>query len=385
MKRIVSVLLILTVLLLPSLLPAAADDAARPSILQVQTEGAIVTVAADEWITAYCVTAKDVIPEADHPDWRPCGGFWFSFFKSDGAYYVRVRDKNGAVSDAVPFVVESGFRYVAEAEGLDHLTKPIEDFLAENNDGIDAFNARIAKSATDAGLYTRMAVANVSMTLLSDMAGYGMTLSYQPRGNFTKQGNWGLSPAWGTHLSEQEKDSAGTYRHYGMNCGTILVWVYKQAGLNVSNASGCKVIYDFGIHRRQNDNKLPLDAGDTGDIIKTSTGHTMMILDRVDTDDDGLSDSYYVLEMESPYLKLKLRSLYSVRLCTLYDMSAVFDDTGSVKHSLYWWSGSFWIPKEDFPSYYDADAVQYPVLTDDFPMFRTQLKRNCLFGRFLNL
>lgn len=382
MKRLKRVLSVFIAVL--SLLPFAAawaDGLTPPSVLQVLTEGAIVTFRADQWVTAYCVTTTDVIPEADHPDWRPCGGFGFSFFKTDGAYCLRVRNQNGMVSDAAPFVVESGFRYVTEAEGLGHLTTPMEEFLADNGDAIDAFNERIAKSATDAGIYTRMAVGNIGMTLLSDMAGYGMTLSYQPRGNYTLQDEWGISPGWGTRLRSAEKDSAGTYRHYGMNCGTIIEWVYKQAGLHIGRTGGRKGIFESGYHRRLGDNKLPLDAGDTGDIIATKTGHTMMILDRVDTDEDGLSDSYYVLEMESPYLKLKLRSLYSVRLCTLYDMSAVFDDTGALKQNLVWWTGSYRIPTADFPPYYDADALVPSVQMNGFAPFRIQCKKNCLFGR----
>lgn len=379
MKRVI--LLTLTAFLLLPFASATADGSERPSITDVRTDKAIVTVSADRWVTAYCVTTTDVIPEPDHPDWRPCGGFWFSFFKTDGSYFVRVRDAHGAVSDAMPFTVDSGFLYVTEAEGLGHLTKPIEDFLAENGDDVDSFNARIAKSAGDAGLYSRAAVANVSMTLLSDMARYGMTLSYQPKGNFTSQNDWGLSPSWGKRFGNAEHDSAGTYRHYGMNCGTIIVWAYKQAGLNIGMTAGRKYLFESGCHRRFGDNKLPLDAGDTGDVIATKTGHTMMILDRVDTDGDGLSDSYYVLEMESPYLKLKLRSLYSVRMCTLYDMSAVFDDTGAQRRDLRWWTGSYRIPREAFPAYYGDDARIAPLPADRFLPFCIPYARICLFRR----
>jgi hypothetical protein len=381
MKRILCILSIILTLLLPTAF-AAADGESRPSIRAVHVRGAVVSIFTDRPVTAYCITTLDVVPDASHPDWRPCNGRLLKAFKTDGSYFVRVRDENGAVSDAIPFTVESEFRFVAEAEGLDHLTQPIGAFLEENGDGIDAFNARIAKSAADAGLRTRAAVGNVGMTLLSDMAGYGMTLSYQPRGNFTQENDWGLNPEWGARMGTTEKDSAGTYCHYGMNCGTIIVWVYKQAGLNLGTAAGRRGIYDSGLHRKKDDNKLPLDAGDTGDIIATKTGHTMMILDRVDTDGDGLSDSYYVLEMESPYLKLKLRSLYSVRMCTLYDMSAVFDDSGRMRENTKLWTGSFRIPPEAFPAYYDADAVQYGAFGSfDAQTAIQRIPAHCLIGR----
>ncbi len=352
MKRFLQI--ISTALVLLFLLPIAPVNAEedRPLIVRVRVDGAVVTVVCSEPITAYCITTQPIIPPDDHPDWRPMHGIGFSAFKMDGTYYVRVRNADGAVSDPRVFEIRSGYHYVIEAEGQDHLTEPIEDFLASYGDSIEAFNARIAESAIRGGLYRRTGVACVSMRFMSDLADHDMTLSYQPRGDFQKEDNWGISPAWGTRLFPPEKDSCGTYRNYGMNCGTILIWVYKQAGLNLGSAGGRRGIYDSGMVRRQNDNKRPLNAGDTCDLIATKTGHTMMILDRVDTDNDGLSDSYLVLEMESPYLKLKLRSLYSVRLCTLYDMSAVFNDTGAFRRYTKYYTGSYRIDKSLFPDYY---------------------------------
>ncbi len=353
-KRFVQIIAIaLTLLFLLPALPARAEEQGEPPlILRVSVKGAIVTVLCKEPAEAYCITTRPVIPPDGHPDWRPMRGFSFSAFKSDGTYFVRVRDKNGLISRPREFTVKSGYLYVLEAEGQEHLVEPIDTFLAAHNDSIDAFNRRIAESAIAGGLYTRTGVANVSMQLMSDLANCGMTLSYQPSGNFTKEEDWGISPLWGERMKQQESDKAGRYRNYGMNCGTILIWAYKQAGLNISSATGRRGIYDSGMLRRQDDNKRKLDNGDTCDLIATKTGHTMMILDRVDTDGDGLSDSYLVLEMESPYLKLKLRSLYSVRLCTLYDMSAVFDDTGVIKANTRWYTGSFHIGLEAFPDYY---------------------------------
>lgn len=354
-RRIVCfILIVLAVLLLMPDMPAKAEteSAKAPMIVRVRTDGAVVFVVCDTPAEAYCITTKPVIPPADHTDWRPMHGLTFSAFKSDGTYYVRVRGGNGAVSDPKRIVVRSDFRYVLEAEGQGHLMQPIGEFLEANGDSIEAFNERIAESAIRGGLYTRAGVANVSMRFMSDMAAHDMTLSYQPRGDFSLEENWGVSPSWGTKMQREEKDACGVYRHYGMNCGTILIWAYKQAGLNIGKAGGRRGIYDSGMRHYKDDNKKKLNNGDTCDFIATKTGHTMMILDRVDTDEDGLSDSYLVLEMESPYLKLKLRSLYSVRLCTLYDMSAVFDDTGLFRQYTRDYTGSYLIKKRLFPEYY---------------------------------
>jgi hypothetical protein len=354
MKKRVLQLIGMTLALL-FLLPVATARAAaakKPQIEQVRTEGAIVHVMCSEPMTAYCITTKPVVPPDDHPDWRPVNSRLFSAFKSDGVYYVRVRNAAGMVSDPRSFEIRSGFHYVIEAEGQDHLTQPIGTFLESHGDSIEAFNKRIAESAIKGGLYSRTGVANVCMRFMSDLADYNMTLSYQPRGDYQLEEDWGVSPSWGKRFSPPEQDKCGVYRNYGMNCGTILIWAYKQAGLNIGSAPGRRGIYDSGMLLRENDNKRPLNAGDTCDLIATKTGHTMMILDRVDTDDDGLSDSYLVLEMESPYLKLKLRSLYSVRLCTLYDMSAVFDDTGWFRNHTRRYTGSFRINRNMLPDYY---------------------------------
>ena len=343
--------ILLALLILTPALPAGAETDGT-AVVSVRTSGAIVRVTADREITAYCITAQPVEPPSDHPDWRPVSGTSFTAFKTDGSYYVRVRDAEGGVSKPAAFTVRSSYRYVLEAEGQDHLTEPIGEFLTSHGDSIASLNRRIAASALAGGLYTRAGVAAAAMRFMTDLSGHGMTLSYQPSGNFTKEDDWGVSPEWGVRMKKTEKDKAGTYRVYGMNCGTIIVWAYKQAGLNLGTAAGRRKIFDSGMHSRRDDNLRPLDAGDTGDIIATKTGHTMMILDRADADGDGLSDSYLVLEMESPYLKLKLRSLYSIRMCKLYDMSAVFDDSGVLKDYTQSYTGSFRIPLTSMPAVY---------------------------------
>lgn len=361
MKRIRQILSILFALLF--LLPAygAAAESSRPKIVLAEAYGAIVYVETDEEVSSYCITTKDVVPPDNHPDWRPCEGRSFTAFKMDGSYYIRVRREDGTVSEPVPVTVSSSFHYGLEAENVKPLNKPIETLLSENGDSIAAFNAAIAKSAVEGGLYSRSGVANVCMTLLTRLAQYGYTLSYQPSGNFTKADNWGISPGWGTKMNKKEKDKAGTYDRYSMNCGTIIVWAYKQAGLNLNSTARRDGIYDSGLKRRRGDNNISLDSGDTGDIIATKTGHTILVLDRVDTNDDGLSDSYLVFEMESPYLKLKLRSLYSIRLCKMYDMSALFADTGALRKEARFWPGSFYISDAKFPDYYqDAYSADLP-------------------------
>ena len=352
MKRVSRWLCLLLCLVLLPQLGFAEESESLPQILDVSVTGAVITVRASEDVAAYCITTLDVVPEQTHPDWRPCEGDSFSAFKMDGSYYVRVRTEDGRISEAVPVTVRSGFVYGIEAEGVTYLNEPIETVLEANGDSIDRFNADLAYIAKEAGMYTPEAVASVCMTLMTRLAEYGVTLSYQPKGNFTLEHDWGLSPLWGTVMDHVETDAEGEYRRASMNCGTIIKWAYKQAGLNLQNDEICRGLYDFAQLRRQDDNRAPLDAGDTGDVIATGTGHTMLILDRVDTDGDGLSDSYLVFEMESPYLKLKIRSLYSVRLCTLYRMSAVFSDTGALKRYARFWKGSFHIPAEAFPAYY---------------------------------
>ncbi len=356
---------VLAVLLLAALLlmafPVGAELSARPQILHVEAHGAVITVETDRPVTAYCVTTNETIPPASHPDWRPCSGTTLSIFKTDGEYYVRVRDEVGWMSHARPVTVSSGYACAIEAEGVRDLQKPIETMLRENGDAIQWFNEMLAETAVNAGLYTRGALGSVCLAFLDRMNRYGYTLNYEPRGNFTGMGDWGVAKRWGTWTGRTEEDAAGIYRRYGMNCGTIIVWAYKQAGLNIVNTAPCRGIYDVGRYQRQGDNRAALNAGDTGDIVATQTGHTLMILDRVDTDADGLSDSYLVFEMESPYLKLKLRSLYSIRNCTLYSMARVFDDSSFLRDHARYWKGSFRIPLEEMPYAYRSAAQTSPT------------------------
>ena len=354
--------LILLLLLLLQAVPAAAESSG-PNIVTAKAYGAIVYVETDEPVSGYCITTKDIIPPETHPDWRPCEGRSFTAFKMDGSYFIRVRREDGTISEPAQVTVSSGFHYGLEAENVKPLNMPIKDLLEKNGDSIEAFNEEIAKSAVEGGLYSRSGVANVCMTLLTRLAKYGYTLSYQPSGNFTKADNWGISPGWGTKMNKKEKDKAGTYDRYSMNCGTIIVWAYKQAGLNLNSTAGRDGIYDSGLNRRRGDNRISLDNGDTGDIIATKTGHTILVLDRVDTDGDGLSDHYLVFEMESPYLKLKMRSLYSIRMCTMYDMSALFADTGALRKEARYWPGSFYISDSEFPETYSE------AYSGDLPRF----------------
>ena len=71
-----------------------------------------------------------------------------------------------------------------------------------------------------------------------------------------------------------------------------------------------------------------------------------------------LSDSYLVLEMESPYLKLKLRDLHSIRMCTLYRMDAFFHDTGAYRKFVRFWPDSFRIPIDALPAYYRLRTIE---------------------------
>ena len=361
MKKVQRILNLLFVLLF--LFPGfgTAEEPARPQIVLAQAYGAIVYVETNEPVSQYCIVTKDIIPDEDHPDWRPCEGRSFTAFKMDGSYYIRVKREDGAVSEPAYVTVSTSFHYGLEAENVKPLNTPILNLLEKNGDSLDAFNAEIAKSAVEGGLYSRAAVANVCMTLLTRLYKYGMTLSYQPSGNFTKAGDWGISPGWGTKMNKKEKDKAGTYDRYSMNCGTIIVWAYKQAGLNLNSNARRDGIYDSALKKRRGDNNISLNDGDTGDIIAMKTGHTILVLDRVDTNGDGLSDSYLVFEMESPYLKLKMRSLYSIRMCKMYDMSAMFSDTGALRKETRYWPGSFYISESEFPAYYqEAYTAELP-------------------------
>ena len=202
-------------------------------------------------------------------------------------------------------------------------------------------------------MYTRSGVAAAAVSLATKMAEYGVTVPWRSKGIYTCAGDWGAMADWGglSKLVVPEGETMDSRRkHRGMHCITLMQWAYKQAGLNPIYDRNSGVFF-LGSRETPKDNEIPLTAGQCGDLIKTTTYHNLMILDKVDADLDGKFDSYLVLEMISPNLTLVIYDFHQIRNYTCYDMSAYFDDTGAYRDRMLYWPGTYHIPREDWPDY----------------------------------
>lgn len=335
--------------------PALAEDAAPPEILEAYSIRGVVTVrtSADVPLAAYAFTTVECAPEPEAPDWTPNAAMQFDVFKMDGDYWIWVRDAAGRVSEPYAIKVRSGYSYVFRAKGLKPVPEPLAEYLERNAYSLAELNRYIAENTADAGMYTRSGVAAAAVSLAAKMAEYGVTVPWRPKGIYTCAGDWGAMADWGglSKLVVPEGETMDSRRkHRGMHCITLMQWAYKQAGLNPIYDRNSGVFF-LGSRETPKDNEIPLMAGQCGDLIKTTTYHNLMILDKVDADLDGKFDSYLVLEMISPNLTLVIYDFHQIRNYTCYDMSAYFDDTGAYRDRMLYWPGTYHIPREDWPDY----------------------------------
>lgn len=333
-----------------SLLPHSRTElAAQPESLLVSIDGGVVT-AYEEGLTHYCFTGNKFPPDEDAPDWLDAQDGTLCDFKMDGAYWLHLSYADGSRKSRL-VCVDTDYVYISNAEGLAPLTQSLAELLTEQGSSIDAFNSELFYRVANAGLYTPQGVAVAAVYLVSKLADNGVTVPYYANGTYQAEEDWGADPAWGGLLNSPIVGYDGvTYRRGGVHCVGALMWAYKQAGINVTNELSRTRMGLTGSVTRLGDNEIPKDEGKAGDIITTKTGHSMMILDRMDTDGNGRFDSYLTLEMTSPNMTFHIHTPYSIRLCTLYDMRSVFQNTGVARKDSRIWPDTYFIPSSAFPA-----------------------------------
>ena len=129
----------------------------------------------------------------------------------------------------------------------------------------------------------------------------------------------------------------------------------RQSLINVNRPELEKVIHEWVIGRngereKKNDNTIDYDRAKSGDIVKTG-GHYLMIIDRLDQNNDGEADAYITYEMWAPHLTMLVLTFRQVRGRTFYSMDAFFNGTGHNKNKVVYWENTFRIPMEELPDY----------------------------------
>lgn len=335
------------------------ESAAVFGIAYAYAKGGVVTVemAAGMRAADCCFTLAEIeaAPAADSPDWMPVDAEIFSVFKTDGAYRVWVRDADGLVAEPYAVTVNSGFNYVIQAEGLTSLEEPLSDFLAANGSSVEELNAAISADVAAAGLNTRCGVVTAAVSIVSHMAEYGASVTYQAYGTYQDENDWGVNGEWGSRLKKPLVDSNGTYYYSGMHCVASIVWAYKQAGVNLSNTGAGTAIAMCGERERKEDNKIAYNMARGGDIGQFGH-HLFMVVDRLDTDGDGVDDAYMTYEMQAPSLVFLVFTFQQLHRRTFFSMDAVFENEGRLQSRARFWENTFFISEDALPAYL-TDAV----------------------------
>ena len=300
--------------------------------------------------TEYCFSAVSDTPDEKSKDWLPVTGDPFKTFKYDGNYYIFLRDEDGRVSEPYPLTVDSGYLYPIKAEGLSALRTPLAEMTEAAGTSVMALNEAVAADVARAGIYTREGAVTSAISAVSHMAELGYTIPYQGQGKYQDKDQWGFNPEWGAKLKHPTKDGNGTYYYTGMQCVGSIVWALKQAGLDISNAATGWRIGRLGERKRGNDNKVKYYQLRSGDFIEVRQ-HYEMVVDRVDVDQDGVTDAYLLYEMEAPHLSLLLLKYRVIQGRVHYNMDAMYANEGRLNVKNRIWQGTSHIPQEDFPAW----------------------------------
>lgn len=340
----------------------------------VSVRGAVVDVVVkgEQLAQEYCFTNRGLKPKDDSIDWfnttdsgEPTDHF--RVYKYDRSYTLSVRDAEKNLIGRIDVTVDSGFRYPINAKGMDALRHSLRTALKENNSSVSKLNAAISEDIAAAGLYTREGVVTSGVSLISHMSEYGYSIVYQGGGSYQAARDWGVNPQWGEKLETPTQDASTTYYYCGMQCVASIIWAYKQAGMNLFSTVRWQ-IEKLGEREKAHDNRIENNRAKSGDIIGTGTGHYMMVIDRIDQNNDGVTDAYLTYEYEDPHLTVLVLPYKNGRGYGYYSMDAVFENVGHNRNTVTYWNDTYRIPKDAFPEYL-TDAVTLEESEQAFAAF----------------
>lgn len=338
-----------------------------------------VTLAENSNATEYCFQYPGTVPDEASYDWLPITNMennTFHCYKYDGEYDLYVRNNEHQLSNKARVVVNSGYHYTFDGNEMRILPYSLSTFLTRNNSSIEEMNRYIAKEVIDAGWQTREGVAIAALSTISFLADYGMAIPYQGFGAFQFEKNWGVNPAWGQELLEAVDNGTGPDYHVGMQCVGGCVWAFKQAGINLSNPNVTWQIGKngetkyIGDYEWASDNIIDYRRARTGDLVQIKS-HYRTILDRLDTDGDGVCESYLSFEMHKPgevgYFTCRITPMYTVsyRDRNVFNMDNVYTGIGHQQNHCAYWKTTL-IPDEALPQYIKEAILIHKVTTFKF-------------------
>ena len=323
-------------------------------------------------ISGYYFSSIEKTPDINGYDWIPSSNTSFKTVKFPGKYYLYVKDESGYISDATYVEVKSDFDVTFLHKGKKLLPVTLERQLKKEGSTTDKFNEELSKFNLRHNLRTRESVVVGAMAFIDKIQSWGYYLPYAGTNHALRKEGWGAYKYWG-----------GGEKTF-IACDPYVVWSYRNAGLNIYadrnivhkytdkiqyNKDGSsqeylsyyspdykkeiRIYYFFvgitGSTNKLGDNIKKVEYGLPGDVLQNGyqSGHEMLVVDKYDDDNDGVSDGYIVLQSRNIGLCYEKRPYSEV---ILYDMSKVFDNTAGFSHILKFWQ-NYYIPTSDYPSY----------------------------------
>ncbi len=324
-------------------------------------------------VAGYYFSSIEKTPDLNGFDWIDSNQTSFRTVKYPGKYYLYAKDSAGYITPPKEVIVPEVFDVTLMHKGKKVLPVTFSTYLPRHGSSVDEFNSKIASYNKKFGLRTRESVVVGAMAFTGEIQGWGYYLPYSGSNEAISKERWGIHKYWG--------GSGKTF----LACNPFVVWAFKQAGLNIyGNRSKIKhdlcnnpringkgqteyeitvqpegytskvhIYYYFvgvlGSTKTYGDNVIERHKGRSGDVLQSfpTSGHEMLIVDKYDDDNDGVSDGYIVLQSRDIglcYEKVKYSST------TVYDMTAVYNNTATFAEYLNGWT-DYYIPESDYPSY----------------------------------
>lgn len=336
-----------------------------PVIENASTNKAIVYVELTENSDAieYCFQYPGTKPQEDSFDWLPITNLnnnVFHCFKYDGEYDIYVRNTKHIISAPFRIKVDSGYTYTFDANNVKPLSYALSCFLEEHNTSLDVMNQYITNEIMEAGWQTREGVAVSALSCISYLAEYGVGIPYQGFGAYQYEKQWGANPEWGAWLPEPVNNGTGPDYHVGMQCVGGCVWAFKQAGINLYNVNVSWQIGRCGetnaaYAEGKSDNIIDYRKARTGDLVQINS-HYRTIMDRIDSDGDGVCESYLSFEMhkgsDTGCLTCRIVPMNTLQRHGRYvfNMDNVYNGNGWAQKFMLYWQSSL-IPYDVLPEY----------------------------------